>query len=320
MPTPALITSLSSSCRRYGLSPVSRFRMSVAPPHRRDDLIVDRLRRHRQLADVLRRALARELAEHDQIADSELPPSRFAPCSPAAHSPRGEQAGHRRLLGVGVDPDAAHEVVQRRPDLHRLLRDVDLGQLLELVVHRRQLALDDVGGDARRDVEEHAAVRRAAPGLDLGGDRARDLVAREQLGRPARGLVAGEPAVGLLDGVRGLRREPLGDVVEHEPLALVVLQDAAVAAHALGHEDAAHRQRPHHAGRMELRELDVHQLGAGVVRHRDAVARVLPRVRRDAPRLAAAAGREDHRLAPEDRRTGRSRASTRARRRSGRRP
>ena len=91
-----------------------------------------------------------------------------------------------------------------------------------------------------------------------------------------------EPAVGLLDGVGGLRREALGDVVEHEALALVVLQDAAVAAHALGHEDAAHRERPHHAGRMELRELEVHQLGAGVVRHRDAVAGVLPRVRRDA--------------------------------------
>ena len=29
-----------------------------------------------------------------------------------------------------------------RTDLHRLFRDVDIGELLELVIHARQLALD----------------------------------------------------------------------------------------------------------------------------------------------------------------------------------
>src|SRR6185436_19017235 len=56
---------------------------------------------------------------------------------------------------------------------------------------------------------------------------------------------------------------------------------------------------PHHAGRMELGELHVHQLGTGFVRHREPVAGVLPRVARDLPRLAAAAGREDRGLALE---------------------
>ena len=50
------------------------------------------------------------------------------------------------------------------------------------------------------------------------------------------------PAVGLFLGVRRLGRENVGDVVEHEAPALGVAQDAAVAADALGHEDAAHRQ------------------------------------------------------------------------------
>src|SRR5262249_48874974 len=54
--------------------------------------------------------------------------------------------------------------------------------------------------------------------------------------------------------------EELGDVVEHEPLALAVLQRSAVPAHALGDEDAAHRRWPHHPRRMELHELHVDQV------------------------------------------------------------
>ena len=79
-------------------------------------------------------------------SESELPPSRLAPCMPAAHSPAANRPGTRRHLRVGVDAHAAHHVVRGRADLHRLLRDVDVGQLLELVVHARQLALDVLGG------------------------------------------------------------------------------------------------------------------------------------------------------------------------------
>ena len=77
-------------------------------------------------------------------SDSELPPSRFAPCSPAATSPAAYRPGPGRRARLGVDPDPAHHVVRRRPDLHRTGRDVDVGQLLELLVHRRQLAADVV--------------------------------------------------------------------------------------------------------------------------------------------------------------------------------
>ena len=92
-------------------------------------------------------------------SDSELPPSRLEPCMPPATSPAAYRPGDERLLGVGVDLDAAHHVVAGRPDLHRLGGDVDVGQLLELVVHRRQPLRMYSGVAPRGDVEEHAAVR-----------------------------------------------------------------------------------------------------------------------------------------------------------------
>ena len=98
-------------------------------------------------------------------SDSELPPRRLAPLMPDAHSPAANRPGNRRHLRVGVHADAAHDVVRGRADFHRLLGDVEVGQLLELVIHARQLALDVRLGVREllldpRDVEEHAAVRR----------------------------------------------------------------------------------------------------------------------------------------------------------------
>src|SRR5690606_16512052 len=93
-----------------------------------------------------------ELAEHDEIGERVA-----AESVGAVHAGRalaaGEEAGDACFLRVRVHADAAHEVVQRRPDLHRLAGDVHLGELLELVVHTRQTPLDEVGGPARRDVE-----------------------------------------------------------------------------------------------------------------------------------------------------------------------
>ena len=137
----------------------------------------------------------------------------------------GEQARHARHLRVGIHAHAAHHVMGRRADLHRLLRDVDVRQLLELVVHARQLALDVLLGVRQplldpRDVEEHAAVRAAAALLDLAVDAARDVVARQQLGRPARRLVALGVAPALFLVVGRLVAVRLGDVVEHEAAAL----------------------------------------------------------------------------------------------------
>jgi hypothetical protein len=77
----------------------------------------------------------------------------------AGHLAGREQAGDERRAGVGVDLDATHHVVAGRADLHGLGRDVDVGQLLELVVHRRQPLGDLLGLEPGGDVEEHAAVR-----------------------------------------------------------------------------------------------------------------------------------------------------------------
>ena len=136
---------------------------------------------------------------------------------------------------------------------------------------------------------------RPAPGLDLGVDRARHLIARQQFGRaPVVGLV-GVPAVGLFLGLRVLRAEHVRHVVEHEPLALGVAQHAAVAADRLGDQQAGHRQRPDHAGRVELDELHVQQRCAREQRERVPVAAVLPGVRRDLVRPPDAAGGQDDR-------------------------
>ena len=108
--------------------------------------------------------------------------------------------------------------------------------------------------------------------------------------RPAAVVVV--PAVGLLLGVGRLGAEHVGDVVEHEPLARRVAQHAAVAADALGDEQAPHAERPDHPGRVELDRLHVDQLRARPQGQRVAVAGRLPGVRRVLPRLAHAAGRE----------------------------
>ena len=168
------------------------------------------------------------------------------------------------------------------------------------------------------DVEEDAAVRRAPALADLGVDRPRDVVAGRQLGRPPRvGLATlgqrRHPARGLLVGRGVLVAALLGQVLPHEPLAVLVAQDPALAADGLGHQQAPDARRPDHARRVELDELHVDELGAGFVGERLAVAAVLPRVRGDLVRLADAAGREDDRLRRERRPARPSSASSRTR-------
>ena len=145
---------------------------------------------------------------------------------------------------------------------------------------------------------------RAAPFLDLGVDRPGDVVPGRQLGRPAGvrllpGGQGGHPAGGLLVG-RGVLGAPvLGQVRPHEPLAGGVAQDAALAADGLGHQQAAHAGRPDHARRVELDELHVDELGAGVVGERLAIAAVLPGVRCHLVGLADPARGQDDRLGRE---------------------
>jgi hypothetical protein len=74
---------------------------------------------------------------------------------PPATSP----AAYRPVTMLSAVSGSAHHVVTGRANLHRLLRDVDVGQLLELVVHRRQPSLDELLAAPGRDVEEDPAVR-----------------------------------------------------------------------------------------------------------------------------------------------------------------
>ena len=150
------------------------------------------------------------------------------------------------------------------------------------------------------DVQEDAAVRAAAACLDFAIDAARHVVAREQLRRAAGVLVALRVAPAFVFVVGGLLLVELGDVVEHEAAAFAVAQDAAFAAHAFGHQDAAHADRPDHAGGMKLHELHVQQLGAGAVGQRVAVAGVFPTVAGDLVGAADAAGGHHHGLGGPD--------------------
>src|SRR5262249_23609713 len=161
--------------------------------------------------------------------------------------------------------------------------------LLDMLGRVRQATLDP------RDVEIDASVRRAAAFFDLADDAAAHVIAGEELGRTPRALVALRVAPAFVFAVGGLGAIVLGNVVEHEAAAFTVLQHAALATHAFGDENAADARRPDHSGRMELDELHVHQLRAGIVRERVAVAGVLPAVARDLVGAADAAGGEDDR-------------------------
>ena len=136
-------------------------------------------------------------------------------------------------------------------------------------------------------------------------DRARHDVARQEVRRAPR-LRRRRPtcsrgATGRpLPRCRRLVGVQLRDVVEHDALAVLVAQRAALAAHALGDERAAHARRPDHARGVKLHELHVHELGAREVRERLPVARALPRVRVDAEGAPDAARGQDDRLRAED--------------------
>ena len=137
---------------------------------------------------------------------------------------------------------------------------------------------------------------RAPACLDLAIDAAGDVIAGQQFGRPAGVLVALRVAPSFLFGVGGLLFVEIGNFVEHEPAAFAVAQNAAFAAHAFGHQDAAHADRPDHAGRMELDELHVLQFGAGAIGQRKAIAGVFPAVAGDLEGAPDSAGGQHHGL------------------------
>jgi hypothetical protein len=167
-------------------------------------------------------------------------------------------------LAVDVGRDAAHLVVDGRDDRDRFLGRIDVGELVADLQDRRQALADGVRADVAQ-VQQHVVLVRtdAAAFLDLLVHRARDEVARRQ----------------VLQGRR---------IALHEAFAVRVDQDTALAAHALGDQDA----RAGHAGRVELPELHVLQRQAGACRHAQAVAGVDEGVGRRGEDTAGAAGGE----------------------------
>src|SRR6516165_4014943 len=106
-----------------------------------------------------------------------------------------------------------------------------------------------------RDVEPDTAVRSTAALAHLAQDAAGDVIAREQFGGPLGILVALAVAPAFFRVLCSLILVHLRDVPEHETFAFVVDQDAAFAAHALGHQDAADAGGPDHPRRMKLDKL-----------------------------------------------------------------
>ena len=181
------------------------------------------------------------------------------------------QSWHGGRLGVRVDTDTAHGVVRRRADFHRLLGDVEPGELLELVVHAGQLALDVFGATRNTvfdpgNVEEHAAVWATAALSHLAQDAARYVVAGQQFGWAPRLSVALRVPPAFLLVIRGRRPVRFRDVVEHESVTLAVAKHSTLAAYSFGHQNSTNARRPDHAGRMELHVLHVHQVGTGLER------------------------------------------------------
>ena len=180
-----------------------------------------------------------------------------------------EARDRRRAVDVGLH--AAHDVVLAGPDRDRLARDVDAGEVLADVDDlaqrlERALARDD--GDVEVDAAPVGAD--AAALVDLGLLGARDDVARGEL-------------------------HLVGRVLLHEALAVGVEQVRALAARALGDQDAVLDERR----RVVLDHLHVHQRRAGAVGLRDPVAGADQRVGRRLEGLAGAAGGEDHVLGGE---------------------
>ena len=212
---------------------------------------------------------ARAAAEHERVEQR----VRAQPVA-AVHGHAGALA--RRVeagdlgLAVHVGLDAAHDVVVTGLDVDRLARDVDAGEVAPDVDDLAQRLVDALARDDR-DVERDRAVREAAALVDLGLLGARDDVARGKL-------------------------HLVGRVLLHEALAERVVEVRALAARALGDQEAVAGERRG----VVLDHLHVHQRSADPVGHRDPVAGADERVRGRLEALAVAAGREDHGLRLEE--------------------
>ncbi len=178
-------------------------------------------------------------------------------------------AGGVQTVDLGRSPvvggNAAHVVVGARPDGDRVVDRIDAGERHRQLTRSREPREDALGAEVAQ-IEQHGSVD-ATTALDLRRLRARDDIAGRELERVRR-------------------------VARHEPLAVAVDEEAALAAAALRDEDAARVERR----RVELHELHVLQRKTGVERHRHAVAVAGVRVRRRAIDATHSAGGENDRL------------------------
>ena len=134
---------------------------------------------------------------------------------------RREQAWHVRHLGISVHSDTSHHVVSSGPYFHRFLGNVNVGKLLELVIHTGQLLLYMLGRVRNslldpRNVQEHTAVRTAPPFANLPPDAAGHVVAGQQLGRALRVLVALRVTPPFFFRIGGLAHVQRRNIFEHE--------------------------------------------------------------------------------------------------------
>ena len=194
-----------------------------------------------------------------------------------------EQAGNSRHLSLRMNTDAAHDVVHRRSNLHRSCGNVDIGELLELMVHTRQLFLDVVRSVRDfffdpGDVEENTAVRTSPAFLDFAHDATCDMISRQKFGRAARLPVtlAVFPAFFFVVGC--LMPISFRNIIKHKTPALTVPQDAAFSAHAFGDQDTRNARRPNHSSGMELHELHIHEVRARVVCQSVTITGILPTI------------------------------------------
>jgi len=187
---------------------------------------------------------------------------------------------------VQVGGDAAHGVVGRGLDGHRLLHRIDA-----------QIGAGEVGdvGQLRLDVGPVDAARLARLG-QIAVDRLRRHVQMDVVlavdTPPGLNLQENGPANDVAAGQVLDRRR----VTLHEALALAVEQDAALAAHAFGDKDAQLVD----ARRVELEELHVFQRHAVAQADGRAVARQRMGVGGHVPAAAPAAGGEEDGLTVED--------------------
>src|SRR5205085_5252525 len=191
---------------------------------------------------------ARSHAEHQQVGER-IPAEPVCSVQPGTHFACRKKAWHRRHLRVAIYPHSTHHVVRSWYDFHRLLRNIDVGEVFELMIHARKL-LFDVLFRVREpranpgNVEEDAAVRTAPALAHLLHDRACDVIASQQLGRTTRVLVSLSVAPAFFLVVGRLIPVVLRDVVEHESPALAIHQYSALAANALRDENATHTRGP----------------------------------------------------------------------------